>query len=214
MLIAAIAAQTPRIRVGSGGVMLPHYSPLKVAETFSMLERAVPRPDRPRPRPRARHRPADDVRAPARPPPARTRRLPASSSTSCSPTSRTASRPGIRSPGSRRSRAGRSAPTSGCSAPRRRARSGRRSSGLPYAFADFINPPGAELAQASTRERFVPSPRLRGAGRRRRVSAICAETDEEAERLASSIADGDHAPAPGAADRGADRRDGARVPRG
>ena len=28
---------TERIRVGSGGVMLPHYSPLKVAETFSML---------------------------------------------------------------------------------------------------------------------------------------------------------------------------------
>src|SRR5580700_4513168 len=25
------------MRVGSGGVMLPHYSPLKVAETFSML---------------------------------------------------------------------------------------------------------------------------------------------------------------------------------
>ena len=28
---------TRRIRVGSGGVMLPHYSPLKVAETFSLL---------------------------------------------------------------------------------------------------------------------------------------------------------------------------------
>ena len=37
ILIAAIAARTSRIRVGSGGVMLPHYSPLKVAETFSLL---------------------------------------------------------------------------------------------------------------------------------------------------------------------------------
>src|SRR5438552_462749 len=37
VLIGAIAAATDRIRVGSGGVMLPHYSPLKVAETFSML---------------------------------------------------------------------------------------------------------------------------------------------------------------------------------
>ena len=37
VLIAAIASATSRIRVGSGGVMLPHYSPLKVAETFSML---------------------------------------------------------------------------------------------------------------------------------------------------------------------------------
>ncbi|MEA2465292.1 MAG: hypothetical protein QOJ98_3039, partial [Acidobacteriota bacterium] len=36
-LIGPIAATTTRIRVGSGGVMLPHYSPLKVAETFSML---------------------------------------------------------------------------------------------------------------------------------------------------------------------------------
>src|SRR4051794_8670323 len=37
ILIAAIAAVTQRIRVGSGGVMLPHYSPLKVAEVFSIL---------------------------------------------------------------------------------------------------------------------------------------------------------------------------------
>ncbi|HEX8616504.1 MAG TPA: MsnO8 family LLM class oxidoreductase, partial [Thermoanaerobaculia bacterium] len=36
-LIGPIASSTSRIRVGSGGVMLPHYSPLKVAETFSML---------------------------------------------------------------------------------------------------------------------------------------------------------------------------------
>ena len=37
VLIAEIASTTPSIRVGSGGVMLPHYSPLKVAETFSIL---------------------------------------------------------------------------------------------------------------------------------------------------------------------------------
>src|SRR5438128_8785702 len=37
VMIAEIAAATSRIRVGSGGVMLPHYSPLKVAETFSIL---------------------------------------------------------------------------------------------------------------------------------------------------------------------------------
>src|SRR5580698_11186158 len=37
VLIGPIAAATSRIRVGSGGIMLPHYSPLKVAETFSML---------------------------------------------------------------------------------------------------------------------------------------------------------------------------------
>ncbi|MDQ2826498.1 MAG: LLM class flavin-dependent oxidoreductase [Actinomycetota bacterium] len=37
ILVAAVAAATSRIRVGSGGVMLSHYSPLKVAETFRTL---------------------------------------------------------------------------------------------------------------------------------------------------------------------------------
>src|SRR5215213_2216259 len=37
ILIAAVAQATQRIRVGSGGVMLPHYSPLKVVEVFSTL---------------------------------------------------------------------------------------------------------------------------------------------------------------------------------
>src|SRR6476620_5175877 len=41
-LIGPIAAGTRRIRVGSGGVMLPHYSPLKVAETFSVLAGLFP----------------------------------------------------------------------------------------------------------------------------------------------------------------------------
>lgn len=38
VLIARVAAETNTIRVGSGGVMLTHYSPLKVAEQFRMLE--------------------------------------------------------------------------------------------------------------------------------------------------------------------------------
>jgi len=38
VLIARVAAETKSIRVGSGGVMLTHYSPLKVAEQFRMLE--------------------------------------------------------------------------------------------------------------------------------------------------------------------------------
>src|SRR5258707_1857345 len=42
VLIAAIASAAPRLRVGSGGVMLPHYSPLKVAETFSLLAGLFP----------------------------------------------------------------------------------------------------------------------------------------------------------------------------
>jgi len=42
ILIAAIAATTRRIRVGSAGVMLPHYAPLKVAEQFRVLEAIAP----------------------------------------------------------------------------------------------------------------------------------------------------------------------------
>jgi luciferase family oxidoreductase group 1 len=42
VLIAAIAATTGRIRVGSAGVMLPHYSALKVAEQFRVLEAIAP----------------------------------------------------------------------------------------------------------------------------------------------------------------------------
>ncbi len=57
--------------------------------------------------------------------------------------------------------------------------------GLPYAFADFINPGGAAIA-AQYRQHFTssgvnPSPRVIAA-----VWALCAETDQEAQRLASS----------------------------
>ncbi|MGX5696815.1 LLM class flavin-dependent oxidoreductase [Agromyces soli] len=42
VLIAAAAAQTERIRVGSGGVMLPNHAPLVVAEQFAALEALAP----------------------------------------------------------------------------------------------------------------------------------------------------------------------------
>jgi len=42
ILIGQIAARTRTIRVGSGGVMLMHYSALKVAENFRMLESLFP----------------------------------------------------------------------------------------------------------------------------------------------------------------------------
>jgi luciferase family oxidoreductase group 1 len=42
ILIARVAAETSGIRVGSGGVLLPHYSPLKVAEVFRMLHALYP----------------------------------------------------------------------------------------------------------------------------------------------------------------------------
>jgi luciferase family oxidoreductase group 1 len=42
ILVGAVAAATSSIRVGSGGVMLSHYSPLKVAETFRTLAALYP----------------------------------------------------------------------------------------------------------------------------------------------------------------------------
>jgi len=42
VLIAHLAAHTERIRVGSGGVMLPNHAPLAVAEQFALLEAAHP----------------------------------------------------------------------------------------------------------------------------------------------------------------------------
>ena len=42
VLIGPIASATETIRVGSGGVMLPHYSPLKVAESFTILAALYP----------------------------------------------------------------------------------------------------------------------------------------------------------------------------
>ncbi|MFL6106721.1 MAG: LLM class flavin-dependent oxidoreductase [Marmoricola sp.] len=42
LLIAMVAAATERIRVGSGGVMLPNHAPLVIAEQFALLEAAFP----------------------------------------------------------------------------------------------------------------------------------------------------------------------------
>lgn len=42
VLMAAIAARTQRIRIGSAGVMLPHYAPYKVAEQFRVLDALAP----------------------------------------------------------------------------------------------------------------------------------------------------------------------------
>ena len=161
ILIAEIAAATSRIRVGSGGVMLPHYSPLKVAEVFSMLA--------------ALHPGRIDLgigRAPGTDPQTmfalqRDRRqaapddfpeqlaellalleddLPADH-----PFARLAALPG----GPERPEVWLlgSSPQSAIWA---------AELGLPYSFADFINPRGAELAQLY-RDRFQPSARRRDA---------------------------------------------------
>lgn len=42
ILLARMTGNTKQIRLGSGGIMLPHYAPLKVVEQFAMLEALAP----------------------------------------------------------------------------------------------------------------------------------------------------------------------------
>ncbi|MFC5473744.1 LLM class flavin-dependent oxidoreductase [Paraherbaspirillum soli] len=184
VLVGPIATVTSRIRVGSGGVMLPHYSPLKVAEQFSMLSGLYPgridlgigraagtdpvtttalRRDR-------EHRMPDDFtqqlnellaylwnQMPADHPFARLTALPGL--------------PEIPVPWMLGS-----SPQSGIWA---------AEMGLPYMFADFINPDGADVARRYC-QRFVPSDTLATPSVGVAVQVICADTDEAAERISTS----------------------------
>ena len=184
ILIAEIAAVTERIRVGSGGVMLPHYSPFKVAETFSILgglhgDRIdlgigrAPGSDRETMFALQRDRRAmspDDF------PEQLTELLayieddfPAGHLFA-----RLAALPGA--PGNPDVWLLGSSPQSAIWAGQL---------GLPYSIADFINPDGAENARVY-REHFEPSRRRAQPELSVCVAAICAETHEEAERLAAS----------------------------
>jgi luciferase family oxidoreductase group 1 len=183
VLIGPIAAGTGRIRVGSGGVMLPHYSPLKVAENFSILSGLYPgRIDLALGRApgtdqlatfalqRDRRQAAPDDfpeqlvellgyledSLPAGHPFARLAALPG-----------LPEKPDVWLLGS--------SPQSAIWA---------AELGLPYAFADFINPGGAEIAELY-RSRFEPG-RLETPRTVVAAWALAADTDEEAVRLAAS----------------------------
>jgi luciferase family oxidoreductase group 1 len=58
--------------------------------------------------------------------------------------------------------------------------------GLPYAFADFINPGGGIDIVRLYRKRFVASPRLAEPRALVAVWSLCADSDDEADRLAAS----------------------------
>src|SRR3954468_16649462 len=183
-LIGPIAAATQRIRVGSGGVMLPHYSPLKVAETFSVLSALFPgRIDL-----GIGRAPGTDARTTFALQRDRTRAMPDDFPDQLSeliayleddlpqehPFKSLGALPGR--PGSPDLWLLGSSPQSALWAAQL---------GIGYSFADFINPGGAEIAELY-RSKFargerLPEPRMSVA-----VWAIAAETDEEAQRLASS----------------------------
>src|SRR5271169_1005363 len=185
-LIGPIAAATARIRVGSGGVMLPHYSPFKVAETFSLLAGLFPgRIDLAL----GRAAGTDPLTTFALQRDRRTAspddfpeqlvellgylydRLPEDH-----PFARLAKTlPG---------RPHKPEPWLLGSSPQSAIWAAEL--GLPYAFADFINPRGAEIT-ALYRERFAEHEH---AGLKPRTAVavwvICADSDEEARRLAAS----------------------------
>ncbi len=184
-LIGPIASATERIRVGSGGVMLPHYSPFKVAETFSLLaglypgriDLALGRAAGTDPmttfalqRDRRAASPDDfpqqlsellgylDDSLPADHPFARL----------------SAMLPGLPE-----------RPEPWLLGSSQQSAIWAAELGLPYAFADFINPRGAPAAQLY-RERFAEHEHPGPARTAVAVWAICAEDDETARRLASS----------------------------
>ena len=179
-LIGPIAAATERDPRRQRRRDAAALQPAQGRRDLQRAGRPVPGPDRPRARPRRGHRPDDDATrcsaTAARPRPTTS----PSSSPSCWPTSRTAARrPPVRAAG-RRCPAARRRRSRGCSAPRRRARSGPAELGLPYAFADFINPDGAAIA-TDYRARFDPGVAARRAARRgRRRGRSRADTEEEA----------------------------------
>ncbi len=184
VLIAAIGAATSTMRIGSGGVMLPHYSPLKVAEVFSMLaglfgdrvDLGIGRAPGTDPQTMfalqrdRRQRSADDF-------PEQLAELLAyleDDFPAEHPFRRLARLPGLPA---------RPTPWLLGSSPQSAIWAAQL--GLPYSFADFINPAGAEIA-ALYRSRFEPTARGAEPYVAVAVSVICAETDEEAERVASS----------------------------
>jgi luciferase family oxidoreductase group 1 len=179
VLVGPIASVTARMRVGSGGVMLPHYSPLKVAESFSLLSGLFPgridlgigRASGTDPlttfalqRDRREVAPDDFPQQLAELLGYLGGTLPADH-----PFKRLeATLPGRPE-----------APEVWLLGSSLQSAVWAAELGLPYSFADFINPGGAEIVR-TYRER-VSVPRVMVA-----AWVICAETDEEAQRLASS----------------------------
>ena len=185
ILMAHLASVTSSIRIGSGGVMLPHYSAYKVAENFKLLEALFPgRIDAgvgraPGGMPRATYALNDGEYRDVHKFPQQVDDL-LMYMNDTMPTDHpyyglkatpiTASTPPVWMLGS--------SPSSAALAAEK---------GLPYMFAQFINGEGGPLAAKQYRETFQPSVVLQKPKQAVAVFFACAETEEEAERVASSL---------------------------
>lgn len=184
VLIGPVAAATSRIRVGSGGIMLPHYSPLKVAENFHMLSAMYPgridlgigraagtsravalalQRDRRQPVPDDFPEQLEELRG-----------YFGHEDPWASPFNQFSS-DGVLSLPPEVWMLGSSLQSAIWAA----------ELGLPYCFADFINPGGAPFAR-QYRDRFQTSGELVKPKAAVAAWVICAETDEEARRLSLS----------------------------
>jgi luciferase family oxidoreductase group 1 len=186
ILLARIGAETERIRIGSGGIMLPHYSAFKVAEVFRTLHALYPgrvdlglgRAPGGGPiealalkRERGTKMPDDfedqvaellayfDHNFPAGHPFGSLRVAP-----------ETAGMPDVWMLGSSQWSSNAAAEF-----------------GLPYAFAHFFFGMGTRQAIENYQRSFQPSSRRERPEAMAAVGVICAETDEEAEYLAASV---------------------------
>jgi luciferase family oxidoreductase group 1 len=186
ILIGHVASETTRIRVGSGGIMLPNHTPLKVVETFRVLEALHPgridlgigrAPGTDQLTALALRRSTEALRADdfpeqlaelfafandAFPPDHPFRAITA--------TPNDVPLPPVWLLGS-------SGFDSQLAA----------SLGLGFAFAHHINPAGAVPALHAYRAGFTPSPALARPYAILALSVVCADTDEEARYLASSL---------------------------
>jgi len=182
VLLSRIAALTERIRIGSGGIMLPNHAPLRVAEIFQTLEALYPgRVDLGLGR-----APGSDPRA--------SRALRAGSGEQFAELlnemiglSRGTLRPGHPFHGVTVSPGDAALPpiwilgSSGASAHVAGA------AGMGYSFASHFSPVPAEPALRRYRGAFQPSQAFESPHAILGVSVICAPTDEEAEHLAATV---------------------------
>jgi luciferase family oxidoreductase group 1 len=184
IMIAHTAAQTTSIRVGSGGVLLPQYSPYKVAENFKQLEALYPgRIDlgigrSPGGTPKVRAALTDGIKKSMTEFPRQlqdlmyylTNTLPAGheySGIKASP--QVSSLPELWLLGLGEN----SAKSAG-------------KHGIGYVQGHFINPERGEPAFSTYKERFRPSPFFSHSVQMAAVFIICAESDDKAEELCLS----------------------------
>jgi luciferase family oxidoreductase group 1 len=187
VLLARLGAETERLRIGSGGIMLPHYSPLKVAEQFRMLHALYPErvdlgigraPGGGAPETFALRRERLETPMPDDFPDQLVELLAFLHGEFAPrhPFSRIKVSP--RMPG---------APTVWLLGSSLWSASAAAQLGLPYAFAHFIAPQPTRAAVEHYRTHFEPSRYLAEPQVIVALGAICAPTDAESERLSMSV---------------------------